>query len=466
MKEALEELRTKGDSRGYFERQGPTRIAEWCAAAEKGVAAAQWLLACCLFEGTGIQEDAEAALTWLRRAAEGGLPAAQTDLGNCYYPGGECYYSYGESVKEDANEAVRLYNAAAAQGFPEALADLGDCYQEGEGVSKDLARAAQLYRQAAEANWARGQDSLGGCYWEGSGVEQDYPQAIGWYRKAAELGLASAQGNLGWCYEYGKGVMKSWAEAAKWYRKAAEQGNDECQFALGYCYHHGYGVEEDLAQAKQWYQKAADQGYRRAKNALRRLNKQESGNAPGPEDADEGEDEDTKGYWVIAPYSADPPDEWQRVWDFDLPNNVISIGWTELGDISSLSEEKLCAVIDRAYPDPETSAKARGIYYRMLWDFFHEIRLGDVVIARRGRKKIAAVGTVTRTAYHDPSKTPSAVGDWYTCRNHLDVRWDAFPRDKEFDAQVFGLQTVYSIPAEKFRSLVGTTPAATPPQGQ
>ena len=191
MKEALEELRTRGDTRWYFERQGPTRIAEWRAAAEKEVAAAQWLLASCLFEGTGIQEDAEAALTWLRRAAEGGLPAAQTDLGNCYYPGGECYYS-GEGVKEDANEAVRLYKAAAAQGFPEALVDLGDCYSAGMGVAEDLAEAARHYRKGAEANWARGQDSLGDCYWEGSGVEQDYPQAIGWYRKAAELGLASA----------------------------------------------------------------------------------------------------------------------------------------------------------------------------------------------------------------------------------------------------------------------------------
>ena len=165
MQEALEELRTRGTAGVSLSGRGRP-ASPMVAPPRKGAAAGQWLLACCLFEGTGIQEDAEAALKWLRRAAEDGLPVAQTDLGNYYYPGGECYYS-GEGVKEDANEAVRLYNAAAAQGFPEALVDLGDCYYEGMGVAEDLAKAAEFYRKAAEAGWARGQDSLGHCYLKG-----------------------------------------------------------------------------------------------------------------------------------------------------------------------------------------------------------------------------------------------------------------------------------------------------------
>ncbi len=341
MKEALDERRKKGTSRAYFEQHGPVRVGAWRPASENGDAAAQWLLACCLQEGAGTPKDTQAALSWLQRAADGGLAVAQTDLGDCYYPGGVGYNFLGQGVEADANEAFRLYTAAAAQGFAEAQVDLGDCYWEGKGVAKDLAEAARHYRKAAEADWARGQDSLGYCYFEGSGVEQDYPQAIGWYRKAAEQGLASAQNNLGACYERGKGVKKNWGEAAKWYRKAADQGNVDAQFNLGYCFHHGYGVEQDLAQAKQWYRKAAEQGHRRAKNALRQFDEEGSGKAPGPEDEDAGEDEDTKGYWVIAPYSADPPEQWEQVWEFDLANNIISVGWTQLGDISSLNEEGL-----------------------------------------------------------------------------------------------------------------------------
>ena len=419
MKDALEELRTRGDSRRFFERQGLTRIAEWRAAAEKGVAAAQWLLACCLFEGAGIQEDAEAALTWLRRAAEGGLPAAQTDLGDCYYPGGECYYS-GESVKEDANEAVRLYTAAAAQGFPLAEADLGDCYYDGKGVAADLAEATRRYRKAAEAGWASGQYALG------------------------------------WCYDYGKGVTQNWGEAAKWFRKAAEQGHDESQVVVAYCYEHGRGVGQDLAQARQWYGKAADQGHSRAKNALARLLA-----GPKPPSPPEPPHSGTKGYWAIAPCSADPPEEWEQIWKFDLANGVISVGWEDLDDISSLDKQSLRKAIDRTYPDPETAAQARGQYFGMLWNFFHEIRLGDVVIAGQGRKKIAAVGTVTRTAYYDPKKAPAAVGDWYTYAYHLGVQWEPVPRDKHFDHQVFGMQTVSSVSEEKYHNLVGEAPAAT-----
>lgn len=41
----------------------------------------------------------------------------------------------------------------------------------------------------------------------------------------------------------------------------------------------------------------------------------------------------------------------------------------------------------------------------MLHKFYQLVQPGDVVIARRGRKEIAAVGTVTRAAYYDSKKT-------------------------------------------------------------
>jgi hypothetical protein len=90
----------------------------------------------------------------------------------------------------------------------------------------------------------------------------------------------------------------------------------------------------------------------------------------------------------------------------------------------------------------------------MLWAFFHKIKLGDVIVARQGLRKLLAVGTVTRTAYYDPNKTLEAVGDWFTFAYHLDVRWDESPRDKVFADRAFGMQTVHKISEEKFRRLL------------
>jgi hypothetical protein len=41
-------------------------------------------------------------------------------------------------------------------------------------------------------------------------------------------------------------------------------------------------------------------------------------------------------YWVIAPLEAKPPELFDKAWQFDLANNVISIGWSGLGDVSKM----------------------------------------------------------------------------------------------------------------------------------
>jgi hypothetical protein len=42
-------------------------------------------------------------------------------------------------------------------------------------------------------------------------------------------------------------------------------------------------------------------------------------------------------YWVIAPVEAKNPQLFDNVWQFDLANNLISIGWSEVGNISTMS---------------------------------------------------------------------------------------------------------------------------------
>ena len=152
-------------------------------------------------------------------------------------------------------------------------------------------------------------------------------------------------------------------------------------------------------------------------------------------------------YWVIAPCSAEEPEKYRRVLQFDLENKLISIGWVELGDISSYDKSQLRQEIDRVYPNDTPRRRAQS--FSILWNFYHSIKVGDTIIARQGTKKIAAVGTVRRVAYYKPNSSPARQS------HHIDVDWHPSPRDKTFPKAVFGLQTVYAIPETRFEYLLG-----------
>src|SRR5882672_5531833 len=104
-----------------------------------------------------------------------------------------------------------------------------------------------------------------------------------------------------------------------------------------------------------------------------------------------------KRYWIVAPYHADQRRFWERVWQYDLENGLISIGWRELGDASSLTNDQLKQKVNATYLDLPPST--RTLYRRMYRDFYQTIKAGDVIVARRGRKSIAGIGTVTREAF-------------------------------------------------------------------
>ena len=152
-------------------------------------------------------------------------------------------------------------------------------------------------------------------------------------------------------------------------------------------------------------------------------------------------------YWTIAPIAADPREHFDKVWGFDLANNSISIGWSELGDVSQMSRDELTAAVAFAYP--EKPPAARGLCINMIWAFFHEISPGDFVIARRGRKILAGVGKVTQSAYFDSGKN-SISGHL----NFIGVSWQENPRDTVFPSIVFPMYTVAEIQEEKFYRLI------------
>ena len=160
-------------------------------------------------------------------------------------------------------------------------------------------------------------------------------------------------------------------------------------------------------------------------------------------------------YWVIAPVKLQPAVPFDDVWQFDLANNLISIGWAELGDVSIMGKSQLSAAVARTYP--QKPPPTQGLITNMIWNFYHEVVPGDFVIARRGRKILAAVGKVERPAFYAPGRNPNS----HHC-SFLEVSWQQQPRDKVFPRAVFPRFTVQSLSEDQYRSIVQGTPIVPP----
>jgi restriction system protein len=165
-------------------------------------------------------------------------------------------------------------------------------------------------------------------------------------------------------------------------------------------------------------------------------------------------------YWVMAPIESHPSEVFEKVWQFDLANNLISFGFSKLGDVSKMNREELAAVVGAKYPDKPPATQS--LIANMFWAFYHEMSPGDFVIARRGRKTLAGVGRVSGQAVYSPGRSPI---HWHS--NFLAVAWQAAQRDRTFPGVVFPMHTLAELPEESFRNFEGgQAPAVlpTPPE--
>jgi restriction system protein len=157
-------------------------------------------------------------------------------------------------------------------------------------------------------------------------------------------------------------------------------------------------------------------------------------------------------YWVIAPFQSKNSEAFDKVWQFDLANNVISIGWSQIGDVSKMSREGLIEAVASAYPDKPNATKS--LFVNMLWSFYHEIKPGDVVIARKGRKILAAIGKVMKAGFYAPGKNPYLASPDKSHPNFLEVEWLGQSRNKVFPNIVFPMHSVYELTESQYLSLV------------
>lgn len=143
-------------------------------AAEAGHARAQDSLGVLLYLSGRYSE----ALEWARKAVSQGDISAHNLLGNLY--------NNGHAVTKNVAEAERLYRIAADGGIGAAQTNLGGLlYSRGE-----YAEALKWCRLGAESGFTDSMHFLGHMHYEGKGTPQNFGEARRWFAMAVQNGFA------------------------------------------------------------------------------------------------------------------------------------------------------------------------------------------------------------------------------------------------------------------------------------
>jgi 5-methylcytosine-specific restriction endonuclease McrBC GTP-binding regulatory subunit McrB len=106
--------------------------------------------------------------------------------------------------------------------------------------------------------------------------------------------------------------------------------------------------------------------------------------------------------WIIA------PGENAYRWDDFTKHNLIGIGWDDVGDMSSFENKaavaKTLTSTYEKYSDANQDKKNPQRVAGMLWKFYKEISVGDIVFARQGLNQIIGCGIVKSDYKFDPSR--------------------------------------------------------------
>ena len=109
---------------------------------------------------------------------------------------------------------------------------------------------------------------------------------------------------------------------------------------------------------------------------------------------DEAKPTEQPRYWIYA------PGESAYKWEFCLEEDLICIGWEDLGDVSQIANldemrRKMQAVFGEDKPYTNSGLA--------VWEFAHVMKPGDIVYAKRGLTKLIGRGIVTGDYTYDSS---------------------------------------------------------------
>ena len=99
------------------------------------------------------------------------------------------------------------------------------------------------------------------------------------------------------------------------------------------------------------------------------------------------------------------PGENASKWDVCLSQNIMCIGWDEMGNLLEYASKKeMAARLQEIYDKPEASFKNDSL---ALWEFAHEMQAGDIVIVKKGQNQIIGRGIVKSDYTFDDSFSDS-----------------------------------------------------------
>lgn len=130
-------------------------------------------------------QDYDSAASILKNLANNGDAEAQFELAKCY--------QNGTGVKKNTSVAASWFNKSAESGFVPAYYALGQRNEMGIGIMPNQEQAAKWYRKAAEQGHADAQFRLGLMYDEGRGITQNGKKATDFIKSAAENGSQEAK---------------------------------------------------------------------------------------------------------------------------------------------------------------------------------------------------------------------------------------------------------------------------------
>ncbi|MHA7136610.1 AAA family ATPase [Rossellomorea arthrocnemi] len=106
----------------------------------------------------------------------------------------------------------------------------------------------------------------------------------------------------------------------------------------------------------------------------------------------EDEIDNSINYWVIS------PGEYSRLWDEFHTENIIALGWDNLGELTNYDSKE---AVERKIAEQRADGVRPVNDTKAVWDFYCQIQTGDVVYVKEGIKKVLARGVVTGDYYFD-----------------------------------------------------------------
>ena len=257
---------------------------------------AQWRLGQCYESGAGTVRNPAAAVRAYLIAAEAGVRAAQSRLGEIYLLGLAAsevateaalkqlktaadsrptlikqLYAHGLDVDADPTLAAHWNRRAASAGDSGAAARLGHQLATGLGCERDLSQAEEWLSRSAEGQDPLGYLGLGLLYAGSYGAPQVAKDPIPWLEKAASNGNATARLTLALLLLDTTHDEQTNRRSVRLLHAAAKDGEVYAMYQLGELYRRGDRIPPSAGQAETWLRRAAAKGSLKALVSLVQL---------------------------------------------------------------------------------------------------------------------------------------------------------------------------------------------------